>query len=750
MRVVFINSIFPNPVEPNKGNFILKNLAHYPRDLELEIISPVGYLLSIRRKKSKTVIPFVRHEISGDRKIRVWHPRFVIFPRNILRAFVPGWEYLSVLPILFFLNKKKKIDLLHANFCLPDGIATAKLSRILRIPYVITEHHGIIRELLKKKYLRKMMVPAYSEAYKVIAVSENTKQAILEAGVPPAKLCVIPNGVDFKLFRPRKQITSIHKLIYVGNLLEQKGIHILLQAMSLLKRDDLSLSIVGEGVYQKELEAIVHELDLTAQVKFLGARPANEIPELISEHDALVHPSFLESFGIVVVEAMACGLPVLATRNCGSEHIVTDETGIIVPARDPQALADGILSLIGTKWDSAKIRDYAIKHYEISKVVKDTIDTYPHKKREYSICHLSSVHIRTDVRVFYKQCVSLQQAGFKVHLVVADGKRHEWNDKIIIHDIGGFSSRKRRFLIAPFKILRRALNISADAYQIHDPELIPMAILLKMISRKPVVYDIHESYPEMFLHKEYLSTLQGKLISFAIKAIERFAVKALDQAIAATQHIAEQFKDVPVVHNYPILAEWEQMPADSARYNSRKICYVGNITRERGIEQIVKAIEDVDCSFHLAGSYEPPEFRDELMQLPGFSKVVEYGYVNRMQAAEIFSQSALGVVLFDRSPNHLYSLSTKIFEYMAAGLPIMVSDLPTNIKLLDSTDVGIYIDPTKVEKITQSLSRLLSDPDRLAQWGANGKELVFANLSWEKEKEIYLSLYRKLLNMEKS
>jgi glycosyltransferase involved in cell wall biosynthesis len=204
-----------------------------------------------------------------------------------------------------------------------------------------------------------------------------------------------------------------------------------------------------------------------------------------------------------------------------------------------------------------------------------------------------------------------------------------------------------------------------------------------------------------------------------------------------------------VVHNYPIFAEWLNIQDSGQRYKQRKICYVGSITRERGIAQIIKAIEHVDCELHLAGSYEPPEFREELIAMPGFAKVVEYGYVNREQAAKIFANSALGVVLFDKTPNHLHSLSTKMFEYMAAGLPIMVSDLPSNVKLLDTTAAGIYIDPDSVEQIAQNLERLLSDPQKLSQWGANGRKAVVSDYSWENEKDKYLGLYSELFNTEK-
>jgi glycosyltransferase involved in cell wall biosynthesis len=749
MRVVFINSIFPNPAEPLKGNFILRSISKYPKSIAVEVIAPVPFGLSMWRKK-KVLVPFARTIHVGDRKIRIWHPRFVLLPKNLLQSLVPYFEYLCMLPLLALLNKINKVDLLHANFCLPDGVATYYLAQKLGIPYVITEHRGALGDLLAKPRLRHLMFPAYANARKVITVSERIKDALYAANYFKQNVCVIPNGIELNAYPLSAASESVRKLIFVGNLIEEKGVQILLEALALLKDPGLSLTIVGDGKHRPRLEQMTSELRLEDQVSFAGEIPFTEIPELIRDHDALVHPSFQESFGIVVLEALACGKPVLATINGGSEFILKEGQGILVPPKDAAALAEGLRRLQMGSYDPEVLREYVQHHYSLDNVIADTIWEYPSSDNEYCICHLSSVHIRSDVRIFYKQCLSLVEEGYKVHLVVSDGKRHERKQGVIIHDTGAPESRKQRFFSAPFKVLRRAVFINADIYQIHDPELLPIAFLLKLITRKPVIYDIHECYPEMFLHKEYLSPFAGKLMSVLIKAMERMAVNVLDQAIAATEHIAEQFKGVPVVHNYPILAEWAQISADPARYGSRNICYVGNITRERGIEQIVKAIEHVDCTLHLAGAYEPMEFRDCLRQLPGFSKVVEYGYVDRKQAAEIFAISALGVVLFDRSPNHLYSLSTKMFEYMAAGLPIMVSDLPTNVKLLDSTDAGVYLDSTRVELISASLQKLLEQPEQLAAWGANGKKLMWDTLSWESEKAVYLGLCRKLLKVEKS
>jgi len=748
MRIVFINSIYPNPVEPTMGNFIKKNLSQYPADIDVEVIAPVPFFLASRRNKTAR-IPFQRFEEFAGREIRVWHPRFALFPRNILRALVPYFEYLSVLPLLCYLHRARKIDCLHANFCLPDGIATSKLARRLGIPYIITEHRAALAELLSKAYLKRMMIPAYKEAHRVIAVSEHTKQIIMQHRVSSDLVVVIPNGIDTALFVPSAASSAIKRLIYIGFLVEHKGVQILLEALSILKDACLSLTLVGDGVYRTELERLCEEFGLCKQVSFVGERNPSEVAELLRDHDALVHPSFIESFGIVVVEAMACGLPVVATRNGGSEHIVSPSTGIIVEPGDAPKLAAGIRLLINTKWDSKHIRDYASRKYDIRTVVNETIRLYPAEKHQATICHLSSVHIRSDVRIFYKQCAGLAKAGLKTHLVVADGLGNERKMAVLIHDVGLPKGRKQRMLTAPMKVMLKALSLKADIYQIHDPELIPVAMLLKVISGKPVIYDIHECYPELFLHKEYLSVFQGKLVSAIIRQLEKLAVSFFDASIAATEHISEQFKQVLVLHNYPLLSEWQNVPDTPQRFHSRNICYLGSITRERGLTQLVKALELVDCTLHLAGAYEPKEYREELAKLRGFEKVIEYGYVNRVQAAELLAKCAIGVVFLERCPNYIHSLATKMFEYMAAGLPIIVSDLPANVKLLDRAGCGRYLDPMESKNIAKAIEELLSEPEKLSLMGAKGKSMVTQELSWEAEEPKYHSLVQALLYGEK-
>ena len=754
MRVVFINSIFPNPIEPMKGNFILKNISNYPDKVRVTVVAPVPFGLRQRRKPEAANVPFKRSFTTGSRIITVYHPRFVLLPRNLLRSIIPQLEFLFILPLLIWIKATQGIDLLHANFASPDGIACRKLARFLKLPYLITEHQAALDEYLNTAKLSSQMMQAYRDASKVICVSERTRNTIAERDPDLQNLTVIPNGVEMDRFSITPKNDTPRSMIYIGYLVEHKGVHILLEAMKSLRNQgyDLHLGIVGDGAYRKDLESIAQRLSISDYVTFHGEQTPAEIATLLNQHDFLVHPSFIESFGIVVVEALASGLPVVATINGGSEAILNDHCGILVPPRDAHALAQGISQLIDNwaTYDPIQIRQYAEAQYSLGEVVKSTVDIYDQilHDRPKTICHLSTVHIRSDVRVFYKQCVGLAEAGYRVHLVVADGKGNEQLMGVKIHDTGITKSRIKRFFLSSLRVMIKALSIPADAYQIHDPEMIPAAILLKILTRAKVVYDIHENYPEMFSHKEYLSPWKRFIISHGFRLFERASLTFFDTAIAATPHIAESFlpRKLPIVHNYPKLSEWSLLHSDQERYQSRNICYLGSITRERGLSQIVRAIESLDCVLHLAGGYEPESYREELAAMPGWAKVKEYGYANRDQARSIFRSCALGVVLFDRSPNHLYSLSTKMFEYMAAGLPILVSDLPANVQLLSDSQCGEFVDPSDVPAISAKLSILLDNPYELEAMGKRGQELVSTKLNWDSELKTYLGIYRSLLS----
>ncbi len=368
------------------------------------------------------------------------------------------------------------------------------------------------------------------------------------------------------------------------------------------------------------------------------------------------------------------------------------------------------------------------------------------------ICHFTIVHPRKDVRILHKQCLSLQKSGFEVHLVVADGKGNEMFHGVHIHDLGTFTNRLLRMLFGSFRMLRILIRLKCAVYQFHDPELLPLALFLKTLFRKKVIYDSHEHYPDYFLHKDYLPAFLRPLMSRTISYLESHIGRRLDCIIVTTDNHKTRFNEinpkVEIIFNYPILSEWEDGGSSEAIHKNRNICYIGSIIEERGLTQLMKAIENVDCTIHLAGLYEPASYRDYLMKLPAWKKVIEYGYADREQIQTIIKSSLVGIVLLLPKPNYLTTLATKMFEYMAGGIACLTSDLPHFLQIVKRHEAGICINPLDEALIVESLNYLLDNPDIALEYGKNGQKAVKENYSWESQSLKLVDLYKEILKPE--
>lgn len=359
------------------------------------------------------------------------------------------------------------------------------------------------------------------------------------------------------------------------------------------------------------------------------------------------------------------------------------------------------------------------------------------------------MHARNDVRVFYKECISLAKAGYKVTLILADGKGDDQKAGVRIQDLRKPSNRLARMLFLPLRLYRKALKAKADFYHFHDPELLPFGLLLKLTTNAKVIYDAHESYPDDLMFKDYLSPWLRCLTSFGIRHLENFVAKRLDAVITVTDYHAQRFKafnnNTVTVCNFPLLSEWKDFSAVIDERAPTSLCYVGNITRKRGLSVLLKAIEPLDVTLQLAGGYEPDDYRAELMAMPAWNKVVEHGYLNRQQAIKLMSASQIGVMLFLPEPNHINSLSTKVFEYMAAGCAVLVSDFPVYRNLVSDRGCGVCVDPENIEEVRLAIQKLLSSPETVTAMGQRGKRLIQESYNWESQEKQLLGIYANLL-----
>ncbi|TCP10736.1 hypothetical protein EV683_11914 [Crenobacter luteus] len=363
-----------------------------------------------------------------------------------------------------------------------------------------------------------------------------------------------------------------------------------------------------------------------------------------------------------------------------------------------------------------------------------------------NILHLTSAHPRHDIRVFIKECQSLAAAGFSVGLVVADGRGDETRGGVRLYDVGPKAGgRFSRMTDTVRRVRDKALALRPDVVHFHDPELIPAALALKKAGIR-VVYDVHEDLPRQVLAKPWIPAPLRPLVSRAVEALETYAARRFDAVVAATPLIRDRFVGLAPtaidVCNYPILEElvndtrWEER-ADVA-------CYLGGITRIRGIGPIVAALPEAGVRLKLAGPWSEGGLRDEMAAQPGWAYVDDLGVLDRAGVAAVLSEAKVGLVTLFPTPNYVEALPIKLFEYMAAGLAVIASDFPVWRAIVDDAGCGVLVDPEDPQQIAAALKGLLSDPVRARAMGEAGRRAALAKYSWAAEAQKLVALYRNL------
>ena len=374
------------------------------------------------------------------------------------------------------------------------------------------------------------------------------------------------------------------------------------------------------------------------------------------------------------------------------------------------------------------------------------------------IVHLTTLHSRDDTRIFVKEVRTIiNRLRDNVCFLVADGRGSLKDEKegVYFFDLGTLNgNRIRRMIVGTWRAIWALKALKPDLVHFHDPELIPVALLVKYIGIK-VIYDVHEDLPNQILQKYWIPKIARKPLSTIMMRVESIGATYFDAIVAVTPKIASKFPTIKttIVQNFPIITE--MLIQNSTPYQKRppSFVYAGVITRERGAFEMVKALGYLDtysdAKLELAGTFSPTDLEAKLHDLPEWSSVCFHGFVGRKRLASLLGAAKAGLVLFHPLPNHIESQPNKMFEYMSAGIPIIASNFPWWREIIEKEKCGLLVNPLDAEEIAKAMWWILEYPEEAELMGMRGRKAVERKYNWDTEAVKLVKLYNEFIKKPK-
>ncbi len=366
LKILVLSSLFPNEVQPRHGIFIEHRVAHLARaGDEIRVIAPVPWFPSSNPRfghyAALTRIP----KAATRRGVAVLHPRYPVIPK-VGMTLAPLLMAAALYPVLAKLRREFEFDVIDSYYLYPDGVAAALLAKWLDVPFTMTALGSDVTQIPESNAARHMILSAARRAAAVTTVAGALRDQLLTLGARPDNISVVLHGVDLDLFSPPPDRAALRArlgmtgttVMCVGYLVENKGIDLAIRAIALLT--DVRLMIAGTGPCATALEALAEALGVADRVDFLGHVDQQSLPELYGAADIVANCSAREGISNVLLEALACGTPLVATPVWGSPEVVScAEAGMLARDRSDTAIADAIAHLIADPQDRAKTRAYA-------------------------------------------------------------------------------------------------------------------------------------------------------------------------------------------------------------------------------------------------------------------------------------------------------------------------------------------------------------------------------------------------------
>ena len=385
MHIVVLSSLFPSSVRKQAGLFVRERMFRVAKHAELEVVSPVpwfpGQGLIRLVKPEYRPMPALTEVQNG---IKIHYPRFLSFP-GLFRKLDGRMMARAALKVLKRIEAQHPIDVIDSHFTYPDGLAATKLGAAMNKKVTVTLRGTELPHSRDPEKLPQLL-ETWQQADQMICVSNSLKQLAVSLGAEAEKFTVVGNGVDTDKFTPVDPATARAQLeidadakvlITVGGLVKRKGFHNVIECLpELLKTyPKLVYLVVGgasaEGNYEPELRDLAKRLDVEEQVRFLGPMAPEQLSVPLSAADAFVLYSANEGWANVILEAMSCGTPVIASDVGGNGEVVANqELGEIVPFGDQERLASALHQGLAKLWQRDAIKAYAADNHWDTRVTR--------------------------------------------------------------------------------------------------------------------------------------------------------------------------------------------------------------------------------------------------------------------------------------------------------------------------------------------------------------------------------------------
>lgn len=379
LRVASVSIEYPSPASPQRGLFVQRRLAALAEQADVHVVHLHPWFPWLRPRPDRDAL----HD--GPETPAAVRPAMFYLP-GVLKGLDGRWVERAVVPAVRALETDGPFDLIDAHFGYPEGVGCVLAARKLRRPVFITMR-GLERPILAHRWRGPQLRTALERCAGIICVAGALKELAVSEGVDPGKIRVIPNAVDRWTFRPfdrdeaRRALgvgPSARLVVAVGMLVAGKGHHLLVEAIARLREKDrgLRLAVIGgpahEPAYPRELRALVGELGLSDAVLLAGPQPPEAVAAWLNAADLFCLPSYDEGCCNAVLEAMACGVPVVTTPvGDNAVHVAPPRRGLLVPVDDVDALAQAVEAALQSPWDRREIARYG-EDYTWHEVARQT------------------------------------------------------------------------------------------------------------------------------------------------------------------------------------------------------------------------------------------------------------------------------------------------------------------------------------------------------------------------------------------